>query len=126
MLFYKVVEVKQKSFARGYMTSTDLQNVINQWAYLGWTLDRITSAETQALLHTKDVFLLIFKRDAQIPEGLCLMVNNQAVQVSRHLIVELHNKKLISPTTLSCRKGMKDWQPLGAVAPDLAEAIATQ
>ncbi len=124
MLFYKVVEIKQKSFARGYMTSYDLQDAINQWANVGWTLDRITSAETQAFLHAKDVFLLIFKRDIQIPEGFHLMVNNQSIPVSDVQLNYLKSLNKINHQTPAIKKGMTDWQPLGAVMPELVEFLS--
>ncbi len=60
MITYKVVEIKQRSLMKGYMTAQDLQNLINQWANLGWTLDRMSAGETQGFLHGKDVFLVIF------------------------------------------------------------------
>ncbi len=38
MLTYKVVEIKQKSFLRGFMTAFDLQNAINRWEDTGETI----------------------------------------------------------------------------------------
>jgi len=65
MLEYKVLEQKHKSFMRGRMTAQDLENLINQYAGEGWTLDRIVAGETGHLmgLVDKDVFLLVFKRE---------------------------------------------------------------
>ena len=124
MLFYKVVEIKQKSFARGYMTATDLQNAINQWANSGWTLDRITSAETQAFLHAKDVFLLIFKKNVEIPEGLYLMINNQSIPLNDRQLQFLKSQNQINHQTPAIKKGMNEWQHLSVVLLDLAEVLA--
>jgi hypothetical protein len=63
MFEYKVVEQKQKSFMTGKMTSSDLEKLINQYAKENWILDRIISGETQAIIGSKDVFLLVFKRN---------------------------------------------------------------
>lgn len=123
MLFYKVVEIKQKSFTRGYMTTQDLQNAINEWANLGWTLDRLTSGETQGFLHTKDVFLLIFKREVEIPNGLHILVNGQQIAVDRYNFNTLKQQSLISPDIQAIKKGDNNWQHLKIVAPDLIEAV---
>ena len=124
MLFYKVVEIKQKSFTRGYMTTMDLQNVINEWANLGWILDRLTSGETQGFLHAKDVFLLIFKREVQIPQGLHIIVNNQQVPVNSYNFLSLRKQGLINSETPAIKPGENNWQNLGIIAPELAETLS--
>ena len=62
---YKVVEKKKKSFISGRLTASDLENLINQEAKKGWTLDRIVAGDTARFmgLGDKDVFLLIFRKD---------------------------------------------------------------
>jgi hypothetical protein len=61
---YKVVEQKKKSWMKGVMRAEDLENVLNEHANQGWTLDRIVAGETFSFITgDKDVFLLIFKRD---------------------------------------------------------------
>ncbi len=46
MLFYKVVEVKHQSFGMVRMSACDLETRINQWAAIGWALDRIVTGDT--------------------------------------------------------------------------------
>lgn len=124
MLFYKVVEIKQKSFLKGIMTALDLQNAINKWANFGWTLDRITSGETQGFAGGKDVFLLIFKKDIVIPEGFYLMINNQPMgPLTAMEVSNLSQNRLFNPNTLACKKGLDGWHPVNMVLPDLVDAV---
>lgn len=122
MLTYKVVEIKQKTLGI-YMTAKGLQNAINTWANVGWTLDRITSGETQGFLHGKDVFLLIFKKEVVIPPDLYLMVDNQSVLASERTLTALKMNRKISPETPACFKGMEQWKPLHMIAPDVVEVL---
>lgn len=123
MLTYKVVEIKQRSVMKGIMTATDLQNAINNWANFGWTLDRISAGETQGLVGGKDVFLLIFKKEAAVPENLYLMIDGQSVIANETNLIALKLNNKISAETLACFKGMSDWQPLHIVAPVLWEVL---
>jgi Domain of unknown function (DUF4177) len=123
MFLYKVVEVKQKSFMRGIMKPVDLQNEINRWAMLGWTLDRITAGETaHLLLGSKDVFLLIFKKYIEIPAGLFLMINNQTVgPLDENSFGNLDPQNLVNNKILATRQGMNGWKPLVEVIPGIGE-----
>ena len=123
MLTYKVVEIKQKSFMKGFMTASDLQNAINMWANVGWTLDRMSAGETQGFLGGKDVFLLIFKKEVAVPENLFLMIDNQSVLATEDVLVTLKINRKVSANTLACFKGMDGWQPLHIVAPGLLEVL---
>jgi GYF domain 2 len=109
---------------KGVMTSFDLQNAINQWAYIGWELDRITSGETRDYIGGKDVFLLIFKRRFEIPEGFYLIVNNEpAGPLNDFDVSNMIQNKLLAPDMLACKKGLDGWHPLNVVAPDLVAGI---
>jgi hypothetical protein len=124
MLFYKVDEIKHKSFMKGHMTPRDLQNAINRWATLGWELDRITSGETHGFVGGKDVFLLIFKRRFEIPEGFHVIVNNQpAGPLSDFDVSHMIQNNQLAPEMLACKKGLDGWHPLSVVAPELVTAI---
>lgn len=124
MLFYKVVELKQKTFMGGVMTTYDLQNAINQWANVGWVLDRITSGETKHFFGGKDVFLLIFKRDFAIPEGFHVVINNEpAGPLSDFDVSHMIQNKQLGPNMPACKKGLDGWHPLKDVAPELVSAI---
>jgi hypothetical protein len=127
MLFYKVDEIKHKSFLKGHMTPRDLQNAINKWANVGWELDRITSGETHGFIGGKDVFLLIFKRRFEIPEGFYLLINNEPVGPLNDFDVSqmIQSNRIADPNTPACRKGLDGWHPLAVVVPDLAAAIFT-
>src|SRR5688500_746807 len=123
MLTYKVVEIKQRSMMKGFMTAVDLQNAINTWANLGWKLDRMSSGETQGLVGGKEVFLLIFRKDVPVPADLFLMVDNQSVPANEITLANLKASQKVSAHTLACFKGMNDWQPLGIVAPELTDVL---
>lgn len=124
MLFYKVDEIKHKSFLKGHMTPRDLQNAINKWANVGWELDRITSGETHGFIGGKDVFLLIFKRRFEIPEGFYLLLNNEPTgPLSDFDVSHMIQNNRLEPTTLACKKGLDGWHPLNVVAPELVSAI---
>lgn len=124
MLFYKVVELKKKSFAKGYMTAWELQAAINRWANMGWSLDRIAEAETQHLLHTKDVLLLIFKKDIKLPQGMFAVINNQEVgPLTDMQLAGFNQSGQLAPQTMVRINGQHDaWQPLAQVFPDLISA----
>ena len=122
MFFYKVVEVRQKSFMRGIMRAVDLQNEINQWAKLGWTLDRISAGETAYFLGAKDVFLIIFKKEITIPEGLFVMVNGQTVgPVDEVYLVNLRAQNLVNASTQATKKGMNEWKSIVDIIPGVGE-----
>ena len=123
MFVYKVVEIKQKSMIRGFMTASDLQNAINLWANVGWTLDRLTSGETAGFLGGKDVFLIIFKKEVSVPNDLFVMIDNQSVLLSEHSLPPLKINRKISPDTLACFKGMDNWKPLSQIAPSLIDVL---
>lgn len=124
MLFYKVVEIKQKSFMHGMMRASDLEGAINQWANRGWTLDRITSAETQAFLHAKDVFLLIFKREVEVPEGFHLMLKaGPSGPLTTADFNYIKQTQMVTPQTPAIKQGMPDWRPLFEVAPELTDLV---
>ncbi len=61
---YKVVEKKTKSFLKGRMSAQQLEDLINQYADDGWTLDRIVAGDTARIMGfgEKDVFLVIFRQ----------------------------------------------------------------
>ena len=64
MYQYKMVDFKKKSFWKGHMKLEDLEAEINEYAKLGWELDRIVSGETAGTLgFGKDVFILVFKAE---------------------------------------------------------------
>ena len=127
MQIYKVVEIKQRSITKGTMTAAGLQSTINFWARAGWTLDRIVSGETAVILGAgaKDVLLVIFKKCFDFPADLFLMIDGRPSPhpVSENGFHNLLNQNKISRQTLSCRKGMNNWQPLDAIAPDVADAV---
>jgi hypothetical protein len=108
---------------KGFMTAQDLQNAINTWANLGWKLDRMSSGETQGILGGKDVFLLIFRKEAAVPDDLFLMIDNQSILATEGTMTTLKANQKISAHTLACFKGMNDWRPLGLVAPELIEIL---
>ena len=62
---YKVVEQKTKSFVKGKLKASQLEELINKHAAGGWILDRIVAGETARFMGfgDKDVFLLILRRD---------------------------------------------------------------
>ena len=65
-LEYRVEEIRKDSKWMGVtMDAKGLEKVINKVADEGWTLDRIVSGETASMMgmSSKDVFLLIFKRE---------------------------------------------------------------
>lgn len=123
MFVYKVVEIKQKSMMRGYMTATDLQNAINSWANFGWTLDRLTSGETQGFLGGKDVFLMIFKKEIVIPPDLFVMIENQSVLLTENHLAQLKLNRKITPETLACFKGMNNWKQIQLIAPGIVDFL---
>ena len=47
---YKVVEKKTKSFLKGRMSAQQLEDMINQYADDGWTLDRIVAGDTARIM----------------------------------------------------------------------------
>lgn len=123
MIFYKVVEVKHTSFGRGRMSAHDLELAINQWANVGWMLDRIVTGETAFVLGmgSKEVFLLIFRKDVRLPEGLHVVVNNQRTgALSEAELRNLIAYRGINPQSPSWIPGMNEWRPLAEVAPEVA------
>lgn len=125
MYIYKVIEVKQKTFTKGYMTTYDLQNVINEWSCKNWELDRIMSGETQHFIGAKDVFIIIFKKKIDFPQDLFIMVGNQKPQrpITPEEFRIFATQKQITMQSLSCKVGENEWNPLIKVAPELSEAI---
>ncbi len=126
MIFYKVVEVKHNSFGRGRMSAYDLEYKINQWANVGWVLDRIVTGETAYVLGmgSKDVFLLIFRKDVKLSEGLHLLVNNQRSDaLSENELRNLIAQRRITPESPSWIPGMSDWRSLAEVAPEVARLL---
>lgn len=105
------------------MTAQDLQSLINQWANLGWTLNRMSAGETQGFLHAKDVFLSIFKREVPIPVDLFVMIDKQPVEATEHTLNQLKIGRQITPKILACFKGMTDWRPFSYVVPDLTDVL---
>ena len=123
MIFYRVAEVKHQTFSRGRMSANDLENKINEWASFGWALDRIVTGETAAVLGmgSKDVFLLIFKKDVTFPEGLHILVDNKKLgPLSEIELRTLISQRKITPQSSSWTPRTGDWKALAEVAPEVA------
>ena len=58
---YKVIEIKKQTVFKGRMKVEHLEEKINEFAKVGWELDRIISGESSFL--GKDTFVLIFKQE---------------------------------------------------------------
>ncbi|MGI8545563.1 MAG: hypothetical protein ACR2MD_19070 [Aridibacter sp.] len=125
MKIYKVISVKQKSLLRGYLSSSGLQNKINEWSYLGWSLDRIVGSETFGLSGTKDVFFIIFVKEAKIPKGLQIKLENQTDPkfITEKEITELVRSRLISPAMASKIPDSEHWKPLIQNFPEIVDLI---
>ena len=61
---YMVTELKKKDhIARGPLKPKHLEDLLNKHAADGWVLDRLMDSETRGFIGTKDVVLVIFRRD---------------------------------------------------------------
>ncbi len=126
MYLYKVVEVKQKSLMKGFVSSYALQQHINEWAVLGWKLDRIMNTETAAGLgYGRDVFLMIFNKTINYPHGLLISTPNRNPQipVNEKEFRALCQIKAILPSSPSKLPNENEWKPLIQVAPELISVI---
>lgn len=120
MFIYKVVQVRQKTMSKGYLSAAELQNTINSYAEAGWTLDRITSGEIGGLTGA-DVFLLIFRAEVVIPADLVLLIDNQQIEIAKNSLYELRTGRKINGNTPAIIKGASEWQSLEKISPSLVE-----
>lgn len=65
-LIYKIVELNTRTLMKGRLRLRHVEAILNKWSADGWQLDRImTGADYSFLSGKKEVYLIIFKREAE-------------------------------------------------------------
>lgn len=127
MIIYKVISLKHHTFTKGSITSYGLQHILNEYAALGWTFDKIIDFEAKSIGGGKELFFVVFLKQVNFPNDLYLQIDNQITPnpvSEKEFRQQVINKK-INPATLSIKKGDKDWKPLIQTAPEMVEIIET-